>query len=70
MRRSTDFRYARLHADPARYPSGAYEPADLDTWAERIRGWLETGQDAFVYFDNYTKVRAPIDAMGLIARLG
>ena len=67
---TTDFRYARLHADPALYPSGAYEPADLDGWAKRIRDWLEAGQDAFVYFDNATKVRAPIDATGLIARLG
>lgn len=67
---TTDFRYARLHADTALYPSGAYEPSDLDAWAERIRGWLGDGQHAFVYFDNDTKVRAPIDALGLIERLG
>ncbi len=66
---TADFRYARLHADTALYPGGAYEPHDLDRWAERISGWLDAGQDAYVYFDNDTKVRAPIDAMALIERL-
>jgi uncharacterized protein YecE (DUF72 family) len=28
------------------------------------------GRDVFVYFDNDVKVRAPVDAQGLIARLG
>ena len=44
-------------------------PADLDRWAQTIEGWLDSGQDAYVYFDNDSKVRAPIDAVSLIARL-
>ena len=66
---TTDFRYARLHADKALYADGWYEPADIDRWAETIEGWLDSGQDAYVYFDNDSKVRAPIDAVSLIARL-
>ncbi|CAN5367842.1 DUF72 domain-containing protein [soil metagenome] len=64
------FRYCRLHADEAIYPGGFYEPRDIDTWAARIEGWLDTGRDCYIYFDNDTKVRAPIDAMRLIDRLG
>lgn len=67
---TADFRYARLHADEAIYPGGYYEPADLDRWATTIRSWLGAGQDAYVYFDNDTKTRAPIDAVNLLARLG
>mgnify|MGYP006338227979 CR=1 FL=1 len=62
--------YARLHADKALYPDGWYEPSEIDRWAQTIDGWLEAGQDAYVYFDNDSKVRAPIDAMSLIARMG
>jgi len=67
---TTDFRYARLHADKALYPDGWYEPSEIDRWAQTTDGWLEAGQDAYVYFDNDSKVRAPIDAMSLIARMG
>lgn len=63
------FRYCRLHADEAIYPGGFYEPTDIDAWATRIEGWRDAGQDAYIYFDNDTKTRAPIDAMSLIARL-
>lgn len=67
--RTTDFRYARLHADTALYPDGWYESAEIDRWAHTIEGWLGAGQDAYVYFDNDTKARAPLDAVSLIARL-
>ncbi len=63
------FRYARLHGDEELYTSGYTDDA-LDRWAARVRGWLEQGKDAYVYFDNDVKVRAPIDAMGLISRVG
>lgn len=66
---TTDFRYARLHADKALYPEGWYEPADLDRWAQTVDGWLDGGQDAYIYFDNDSKVRAPIDAVSIIERL-
>ena len=35
------------------------------TWAR----WLDAGLDVYAYFDNDVKVRAPVDAMGLRARL-
>ncbi len=66
---TTDFRYVRLHGDTELYASG-YTDQALDAWADRISGWLAAGQDVSVYCDNDAKVRAPYDAMGLMARLG
>ena len=63
------FSYVRLHGHTVLYESG-YDGASLDAWAARVNGWLDSGRDAYVYFDNDLKVRAPIDAMSLIARLG
>ena len=65
---TTDFAYVRLHGDVELYTSG-YTDEALDAWAARVRGWTATGHDAFVYFDNDVKVRAPFDALGLAARL-
>ena len=65
---TTDFAYVRLHGDVELYTSG-YTDKALDAWAARVRGWTATGHDAFVYFDNDVKVRAPFDALGLAARL-
>jgi uncharacterized protein YecE (DUF72 family) len=65
---TTDFMYVRLHGDTELYASG-YSDEALDRWAERITGWLEQDQDVYVYCDNDAKVRAPYDAMGLLARL-
>ena len=67
---TTDFRYVRLHADEVMREGGVYDDEAIQEWAQRIEGWLDLGLDAYVYFDNDTKVRAPIDAMSLIARLG
>ncbi|MDF1480278.1 DUF72 domain-containing protein [Leifsonia sp. H3M29-4] len=66
---TTDFRYVRLHADEVLREGGVYDEAAIAEWAARIETWLAAGLDAYVYFDNDTKVRAPIDAMSLIARL-
>lgn len=65
---TADFAYARLHGDEELYTSG-YDDAALDRWAEWTRGHLAANRDVFVYFDNDAKVRAPVDAMGLIGRL-
>jgi uncharacterized protein YecE (DUF72 family) len=65
---TTDFVYARLHGADELYTSG-YTPEALDHWAERVRRWTGDGLDAFVYFDNDAKVRAPYDAIGLIERV-
>ncbi|TYL54338.1 DUF72 domain-containing protein [Agromyces mariniharenae] len=67
-RTTADFAYARLHGEEELYASG-YDDASLDRWAAWTRAHLDAGRDAFLYFDNDIKVRAPFDAMGLIARL-
>ena len=67
-RSTADFAYARLHGDEELYVSG-YDDAALDRWAKWTRAHLDAGRDAYLYFDNDVKVRAPFDAMGLIARL-
>ena len=65
---TADFRYVRLHGHPDLYASG-YSPASLDFWAEKVRAWLAAGQDAYVYFDNDVRGRAPYDAVALIERV-
>lgn len=65
---TADFSYVRLHGEKELYVSG-YDEESLDRWAARIAGWRDAGRDSYVYFDNDVKVRAPIDAMGLISRL-
>jgi uncharacterized protein YecE (DUF72 family) len=65
---TADFVYARLHGAEELYASGYTEPA-LREWAERVRGWLDRGLDAYVYFDNDIKVRAPYDAQRLLELL-
>ncbi|WP_229787440.1 DUF72 domain-containing protein [Actinokineospora fastidiosa] len=64
---TTDFVYIRLHGDEELYTSG-YTDAALDRWAAKIRRWLRHG-DVYAYFDNDAKVRAPVDAQALKARL-
>ena len=65
---TADFAYIRLHGDEELYTSG-YSDEALDSWATQIRTWADDGRDAFVYFDNDVKVRAPFDAMALASRL-
>jgi uncharacterized protein YecE (DUF72 family) len=65
---TTDFAYARLHGAEELYASG-YAEADLDAWADRIRGWNARGaRTVFVYFDNDARVHAPFDALSLAQR--
>jgi uncharacterized protein YecE (DUF72 family) len=65
---TADFVYVRLHGAEELYASG-YTDAALDGWAADVRGWLDSGRDVYVYFDNDMKVRAPFDAQGLATRL-
>jgi uncharacterized protein YecE (DUF72 family) len=65
---TADFAYARLHGDAVLYTSG-YDDGALARWANWTRTHLAAGRDAFVYFDNDVKVRAPMDAMALIERM-
>jgi len=66
---TTDLVYVRLHGHPQTYVS-AYEPAALDAWAGRIRGWLDARRQVHVYFDNSAHGAAPQDALRLLARMG
>jgi uncharacterized protein YecE (DUF72 family) len=66
---TSDHMYVRLHGDVELYTSGYTDDA-LDSWAERIQSWADTGRDVHVFFDNDVKVRAPYDAMALMQRLG
>ena len=65
---TSDFMYVRLHGHDELYASG-YDDEALDAWAARVLGWVAQGQDVYVYCDNDIKVRAPFDAMGLLARV-
>lgn len=65
---TADFAYARLHGEEELYASG-YDDEALDRWADWARTQLDAGRDAYLFFDNDVKVRAPFDAMALIARL-
>ena len=66
---TTDLAYVRLHGDAELYVSG-YDDEALDRWATRVLAWQAGGADVVVYFDNDVKVRAPVDAERLMARLG
>ncbi|WP_239070903.1 DUF72 domain-containing protein [Cellulomonas chitinilytica] len=83
---TSDVVYVRLHGDTELYTSGyddaaldrwaarirawadGGEPADARRLAPPAPA--TAGRDVFVYFDNDLKVRAPVDAMALEARLG
>ena len=66
---TADFVYVRLHGDIKIYTSG-YSDRALSSWARRIRGWHRDRRDVYVYFDNDVKVKAPFDALNLMAKLG
>jgi uncharacterized protein YecE (DUF72 family) len=65
---TSDFVYVRLHGADELYTSG-YTDEALAQWSAKIRRWLDSGLDVFVYFDNDVKVRAPYDAQSLLALL-
>lgn len=68
---TSDHVYVRLHGSTELYASG-YSPEELDTWAERVRGWAAVPgvRLVTVHFDNDAKVHAPGDAEALSQRLG
>jgi uncharacterized protein YecE (DUF72 family) len=61
---TADFVYVRLHGDEELYTSG-YSESALRDWARKIRTWQAGRRDAYVYFDNDAKVKAPGDAIAL-----
>jgi len=65
--RTADFTYARLLCASENEPAG-YSGDALDRWADTARRWAEGGE-AYIFFINGAKVRAPAAAEALIARL-
>lgn len=65
---TADFAYVRLHGGTELYTSG-YPDDALDRLAARMRRWTADGLDAYAYFDNDAKVKAPRDAIALTRRL-
>lgn len=61
--------YLRLMRSRADLPTG-YPPSELDGWATGARAWAATGRDAWVFFINGDKERAPAAALALLERLG
>lgn len=66
--RTAGFTYARLQNAREDVATG-YTDAELGKWAKQARGWAKGGDDAFVFFINGAKVRAPAAAQALIARV-
>ena len=67
---NADFAYLRLLRSAGDCETG-YSDASLDAWATGARAWASGTQprEAFVYFINGAKERAPAAAMALLARL-
>jgi uncharacterized protein YecE (DUF72 family) len=63
------FTYARLMKSRQEEPTG-YAPAELTGWLEQARKWSAGGRDAFVYFINGAKERAPAAAQAFLTMLG
>ena len=61
--------YVRLHGSGAAY-EGAYSKQALGGWAGACSGWLRSGKDVFVYFDNDARGSAANDALALKKMLG
>jgi uncharacterized protein YecE (DUF72 family) len=57
---TADFVYLRLRRDE-------YAPADLDTWRDRCRAWVDAGLDVYAYFKHEEAGRGPAYARALLA---
>lgn len=62
------FTYARLMKSRQDEPTG-YAHAELAKWMERAQTWSAGGRDAFIYFINGAKERAPAAAQAFLAML-
>ena len=65
---TASFSYARLQRMREEVLTG-YDDAALDGFAERARAWQKAGRDAYIFFINGAKVRAPAAALALQERL-
>jgi uncharacterized protein YecE (DUF72 family) len=65
---TADFTYARLMKSRADEPTG-YSKKELASWQKRANDWSKGGRDAFVYFINGAKERAPSAAQAFLSEL-
>lgn len=61
---TADFVYVRLHGHKVLYVS-KYSKAELEVWAQKIKGWLADDLDVYVYFDNDANANAVQNAQEL-----
>ena len=65
---TASFAYARLQRMSEDISTG-YDEGALDGFAKRARSWQQAGKDAYIFFINGAKVRAPAAALALQERL-
>ncbi len=66
---TADFKYARLMKSHKEEPTG-YTAKDMAAWAKRARTWRAQGRDAFIYFIDGAKERAPAAAHAFLSMIG
>ncbi len=67
-RQTADFSYLRLMRAREAEPAG-YAPAELDSWAQHARTAAQGGRDAFVFFTDGYKPKAPASALAFLQRI-
>lgn len=67
---TADWTYIRLHGPTSFKYQGSYSDAQMEEWAERIRGWKRKLKAAYVYFDNDDSAYAVDNALTLKKMLG
>jgi uncharacterized protein YecE (DUF72 family) len=67
---TADFVYVRLHGEGKLY-EGEYGRSGVGHWARKLKRWTRgpAHVDAYVYFDNDRKVKAPGDAIALLRKV-
>jgi uncharacterized protein YecE (DUF72 family) len=82
---TSDFIYARMHGQEAKYKDG-YGEKFVTNWSQRVKTWMDGKQpkdaecltdtkpksvkrDVFIYFDTEAKATAPFDAVTLLRLL-
>ena len=67
---TADWTYVRLHGPTAFKYQGSYSDAQMEEWADRIRGWSRKLKAVYVYFDNDDSAYAVDNALTLKRMLG
>lgn len=62
---TADWTYIRLHGPTAFKYQGSYSDAQMEAWAERIKGWRRKLKSVYVYFDNDDSAYAVDNALTL-----